>query len=405
MAETTLEEMDVPLIYRTANALDVGFTEPENRHGQSGRTWIRSLNGIQKEGLVYSAMTGLAWRFASDEGPHLNGRDQAPNPLSFLSVGMIASYMNEITALADARGVALRDLHLTLENFYYRAGSFPKGTMVSGALPPELTVSCEADCDERTVTQLLYDAVAASPLNGLMIGAHTSLFTLTHNERVLRPEHVASLDMAPFPDPGDHFTKLEPDSAGDACQPLAEKIASEEAMKAFIERTPPPAPTLEPGKNLLHLKTTCHLRADGVKEIVREQYAFPSSTWKFLSDEAEGFGGASRAPDAASYIAAGIAFCFMTQLGRYSHMAKIPLHAYRIIQDTHFSKGGASGGTGKAGFADPVETHVYFDTETDDATAQEILKVGERTCFLHAFCRDDVRAKVRYRRAETRRAG
>jgi hypothetical protein len=85
----------------------------------------------------------------------------------------------------------------------------------------------------------------------------------------------------------------------------------------------------------------------------------------------------------------------MTQLGRFSHMAKLPLDGYRVIQDTHFSLGGASGGTGQAGIATPVETHTYLDTGADDDTAQQILGVGERTCFLHAFCRDDVKAKVR----------
>lgn len=405
MTDTTLEDMDVPLIYKVANATAAGFTQPANRYGQSGRTWVRSLNGIQKEALVSSRMTGMSWRFASDEGAHLHGRDMAPNPLSFLSVGMISSYMNEITALAGQRGIRLRDIGLVLENFYYRAGSFRRGTMVSGALPPELTVNCETDHNDRTMTRLVYEAVSASPLHGLMIGAHTSLFTLMHNGRVLRPDHVAPLDVLPHPDPGDNFAKLVLDDRAEVPQPLAEKIADEADVRKALEKSPPKAPRIEEGKHLLHLRTRCRLLADGVKEVVREQYAAPSSTWRFLSDEGQGFGGRGRAPDAATYIAAGIAFCFMTQLGRYAHMAKIPLKAYRVIQDTHFSLGGASGNTGREGTADPVETHVYLDTGTDDATAQEVLKVGERTCFLHAFCRDDVKAKARFRRRQPAAAG
>ena len=128
-----------------------------------------------------------------------------------------------------------------------------------------------------------------------------------------------------------------------------------------------------------------------MKEIFKEQYNPVAPSWRFLSAED------GRAPDAASLISAGIGLCFMTQLGRFSHMAKLPLDGYRIIQDTHFSLGGASGGTGKAGEAQPIETHVFMDTGegvTED-DAQQILGVGERTCFLHAFCRDDVKAKVR----------
>ncbi len=398
MTDITLESMDVPLIYRAANAEAAGFVPPDNRHGQSARTWVRSLEAIQKEALVTSAMTGLSWRFASDEGPHLNGRDQAPNPLSFLSVGMVSAFMNEIMALAAQRNVALSDVELTLENFYYRAGSFPRGTMVSGALSPELTLTCEANCDDRVMSQLLYEAVSAAPLHGLMTGVHNSLFTITHNGRGLTPTHVTPLDTAPPADPGDCFGALEVDNEPRVRQPLAEKIGEVEEIMQKIKQSPPVGPRLEEGQHLLHLRSRCRLLPNGVKEIVREQYAGPSPTWRFLCDEAPDHGGEGRAPDAASYIAAGIAFCFMTQLGRFSHMAKIPLESYRVIQDTHFSLGGASGKTGKAGITDPIETHVYLETGTDDATAEDIVRVGERTCFLHALCRDPVKPRAAYRR-------
>ena len=88
----------------------------------------------------------------------------------------------------------------------------------------------------------------------------------------------------------------------------------------------------------------------------------------------------------------------MTQMGRFASMAKLPLTGYRIIQDTHFSLGGASGKTGKAGTSQPVETHVYMDSTGEDSDAQQILGVAERTCFLHAFCRADVKPKARFSR-------
>ena len=59
---------------------------------------------MQKEALVINGATGKAWRFASDEGAYLAGHDIGPCPLSFLTTGMVASYMNEITALAASRG-------------------------------------------------------------------------------------------------------------------------------------------------------------------------------------------------------------------------------------------------------------------------------------------------------------
>lgn len=87
----------------------------------------------------------------------------------------------------------------------------------------------------------------------------------------------------------------------------------------------------------------------------------------------------------------------MTQLGRYAKIAGKDLAAYRIVQDIHFSPGGATGGTGRPGSADPVETHVYLDSGEDDHFARTALDMGEQTCFLHAFCRTDLKAKVRVR--------
>jgi hypothetical protein len=122
------------------------------------------------------------------------------------------------------------------------------------------------------------------------------------------------------------------------------------------------------------------------------------STFRFVSDEAEEFGGRGMAPDAATYISAGVAFCFMTQLGRYAKIVKKRLDEYKVIQDTHFSLGGASGGTGSAGLADPVETHVYLDTPEGKEFARKALDTGEQTCFLHAFCRTDLKTKIKVKR-------
>jgi len=398
MTKSPLEELGEPFFYFAGNAADVGFPTPPNPLGQSVRTWVRSLGEMQKEALVVSAATGTAWRLASDEGPDLGGINQAPNPLTFLSAGMIASYMNEITALAVQRGITFNNLELILDNYYFREGNFRKGTMNSGALPTELEVICEADCDDPTLSTLLYEAVSASPLNGLASGAHPSLFALVHNGKGLTPEQVTTLKSEPFPDPGDNFPGLKRLAESNAVAPLFEQMVSEEDAVAEFAKNPPKSPDLGAGKELLHMHTKCILRPDGVKEIFKEQYGYPAPTWQFLSEEAEGFGGQGRAPDAATLISAGIGLCFMTQMGRFANMAKLPLTGYRTIQDTHFSPGGASGGTGKAGVAQPVETHVYMDSGATDADAQQILGAGERTCFLHAFCRADIKTKVRFSR-------
>lgn len=399
MPDITLEDLDAPLIHTADGLAEHGLTPPDDRHGQSVRAWVRSLNGIQKEGVTLSRLTGRAWRFASDEGKHLNGFDAAPNPLSYVAVGMAGSFMTELLALAAARGIALHDPVLILENFFYRDGSFPKGTMVSGALPPEVSLECRSDASDAEVHRLLMDAIAAAPVNGLVRDEKISLFTLTHNGLRIDSGALAPLPGDALPDPGDPIAALERPRA-DAAPLLAEKTMSEEEMARRIAENPPEAPAVDGTKKLLHLRTYCRVREDGTYHCLREQYAQSSSTWEFVVDDRSDRASAI-APDSGSYFAIGVAFCFMTQIGRFAHMAKHPLDAYRVVQDMHFTVGGASGGNGMGGTADPVESHVFLDSRADDDIARDIVRVAEQTCFLHALCRD--KAKVRLRRVQVRR--
>jgi organic hydroperoxide reductase OsmC/OhrA len=147
----------------------------------------------------------------------------------------------------------------------------------------------------------------------------------------------------------------------------------------------------------LHVRGICTLRPDGLKQVEQQLFNPHGSIFHFLSDEAPENGGLGRAPDACTYISAGIGFCFMTQLGRYAKISKRDLRDYRIVQDTHFSLGGASGGTGAAGEADPVETHVHLASGEDDEFARTALDMAEQTCFLHALCRTELKTRIRIR--------
>jgi organic hydroperoxide reductase OsmC/OhrA len=367
-----------------------------NRHGQTVRVWARSLAGMQKEAVVVSARSGRAWRLASDEGPYLNGYDAAPCPLSFLTTGMVSSYMNEILALARQRRIPVRDIVLVQDNYYTMEGSALDGSMLGGALPIELEVRIDCDAPDEILGALLADAVHASPLNGLMRKAHASLFSLTTNGSEIGVGRVAAMDGPAERDPGNLFGKIRvgPDRHRDAR--LIERV---EAVKARAGVAGGAGSSLQATqKRTLHLRGTCRLLDDGVKEIIQVLYSPLGSTFRYLCDETAEFAGHGRAPDAASYMAAGIAFCFMTQLGRYASIAGRNLDAYRVVQDTHFSLGGASGGTGEAGAADPVETHVYLETSEGEDFARTVLDMGEQTCFLHAFCRTPLKTRLRITR-------
>ena len=133
LGENIIGTSEKPPFFKLANQNALNLEAPQNRKGDALRTWVRSLSGFQKEALICSAKTGDTWRLVSDEGPYLNGHDAAPCPLAFLSTGMVASFMNEITALAEIQGIQIGYLKLTQDNYYTMKGSMPKRTMVGGA--------------------------------------------------------------------------------------------------------------------------------------------------------------------------------------------------------------------------------------------------------------------------------
>ncbi len=393
LGENIIAESGVAPFFRVANPDAVGLAPPDLRRGDAVRTWVRSLSGFQKEALVLSARSGLMWRLVSDEGAYLSGHDAAPCPLSFLTTGMIASYMNEIAALAAQRGATLGKLRLIQNNYYTMQGSMRKRTMTGGALPVELEVEVETGLGDGALNDLLMDAVHASPLNGLMRGVLPSLFTLTRNGEEIETGEANALGRPVVADPSGEGPVPEPTDlpliAREGMSPTKEVRKGTAAAASSL--TDEQDRTLNPA-------AICTLREDGIKEIEQHLYSPHGSIFRFLSEEAEPSGGRGRAPDAVSYISAGIAFCFMTQFGRMASMEKLDLPHYSIVQDTHFSLGGASGGTGEAGGADPVETHVHLQTSEGDAVARDMLDVSERTCFLHAFCRTDLKTRLKVTR-------
>jgi len=176
-----LKDSGLPHFFKVANPNEVDLGTLTLRKGDAVRTVVRSLSNMQKEALVMAHSTNTIWRLASDEGEYLMGQDECPCPLSFLTTGMVSSYMNEILALAAQRSIEIKTIKLTQDNYYTMNGSMRQGTMIGGALPVQLEAEIASDTDMSELQKLVFDATIASPLNGLMTGVHKSLFKLGHN--------------------------------------------------------------------------------------------------------------------------------------------------------------------------------------------------------------------------------
>ena len=397
-AENILGGDPRPVFFAVDRPDALGLDGPPPADGDTVRVWARLLAGMQKEAIVCSTASG-SWRLASDEGPYLDGFDAAPCPLAFMTVGMVSSWMNAVLDAARARGVTVRDLVLVQDNRYTMEGSALNGTMTGGALPVELDVRVDADAGDEAVCELVAAAVRGASVYDVLRRPHVSRFALAVNGIETQLGRAAPLEAGLAADPGAAFSRIAPaDPAGvpvvrlEAVKPVA-GVAGGAGTSLRAEQ-----------RRQLHLRAVCRRRPDGVKEIEQQLHSPLGSTFRFLSDEPSAQGGRGAAPCAADYMAVGVAFCFMTQLGRYAAILGKDLHGYRIVQDARFpgrvAPGGAASSVGPApldsgvapgaalrGAAGAVETHVHLDTREGVDFARRCLDLGEQTCFLHALYR------------------
>lgn len=383
-----------PPFFPVGNAQDIGLAAPDDRIGVPVRTWVRALAGMQKEAVVINGATGRAWRLVSDEGPYLDGHDRAPCPLCTFITGMVSVYMNHVLFEADSRGWAIDDIELTLSNHYSMEGSALKGTMLGGALTPQLTARLSADADIADLEELIRTAVTAAPLDGWLRGANHGKFSLGLNGTQIPVGDVTDLGADLLADPGPGFDDVERADIPTAADLMVKVLTGElvEGVAGGVNSS-----LQESQSRRLHVQARCSLREDGLKVIHENLFQPIGSEFQFLSDEAPEAGGTGLAPDAVTYLSAGLGFCFMTQFGRYARITKKELTEYRIVQDTHFSAVGDDDETGRAL---PAETHVYLVTPEGEEFARKTLDMGERTCFLHATCRTDLEIDLTVERLE-----
>jgi len=387
----SIESSPYPLAFRIGNANELQFVAPDL--GEiSIRTQARALEGMQKEAVVTYGPTETSWRMVCDEGPYLNGTDLAPFPLAFFTAGLAASYMSEIIALLNRQGIVYRDIKLSQDNRYGMEGSALKGTMTGSALPVDLQVRLDTDADKATIEDIVKTAVRSSPAGALLRSELQSEFSLTLNGEQIETGRVARMQEPAEPGP-EGFDTAVPTNAEVLPSDIITKLESTETLHGVAGGAGTSLAAEQ--KRILHVNGLCTLRGDGVKEIRTQLFSPIGSVFRFLSDDSRRLEGLERAPSGLVLLSAGIAFCYLTQLGRYAHIVKKPLAGYSLIQDTRFSLPEVSGRSGAATTASPVKTHVYIEgPDVDGDYARTLVDMGEQTCFLHAACRSSVETHI-----------
>lgn len=383
-----IQNSPYPLVYQAANAgiapAPAGLP-PE--HIQL-HTSARALEGMQKEAIVENPVSGTRWRMVCDEGPYLNGTDLAPFPLGFFAAGLAASFMSEFLAEAVRRDVRIDSLSLAQDNYYTMKGSALRGTMVASAKSVEVCFTAAGNASSAAMLDIAATAMLArSPASACLRAELSGTFAIDRNGEALAPPEQAVAPVA-IPDPAAGFDNLQPVTDAPTMADIITKSGQDSISMAGAAD---PVGLQADQNRIVHVRTQARLREDGIKAITARCVQPVSTAFTFLSDDSQAVGGRERAPSGLAYLSCGVAFCFMTQLGRYAQIAKQRMNGYRIVQETGFGLAR----TGEAS-ADPVRTRAFIDTEEDEQATQKMVAMGEQTCYLHASYSQSIPIRVRF---------
>ncbi len=370
----TIDSLGTPLGFRAA-------VDPSPEPLQSYRgeecilTQARSLAGMQKEALVHHA-SGVIWRLTCDEGPYLNGADVAPFPLAFVTAGLAISVMSKLLACAREENVALGGAYAILDNYYSMEGSAIKGTMKGDASSPDLRVEAPG-ADRATLDRLVAQAVEHSAAAKMFAEPMQNAFSMHLNDEI-RPlrEMRSTTDEIPQP-PHGSFNRIRVLESLAEGRPILSKLQSAETL--FGVEGGAGSSLQAEQKRGLHVRGTLQMTSEGLYDVKIQLFKPIGSVFRFIGDDPAG----GRAPSGMDYLSAGVAFCFMTQLGRYAQIVKQDLESYAVAQETRYFEAGPNDDSALVRI-DPLVTHVYLTSKEDLDQNQKLVKMGEQTCFAHA---------------------
>ncbi len=331
-------------------------------------TQARAMGGHQKEAVVTEGDTGSSWRMVSDEGPALKGTDLAPFPLGFMSAGLQADLLQRLHRLAREDGHDLTGLQVDVFNDYTFEGSFFKGTGVGTAHRPRCVVRAESPVAAAQALAWLRQAAAASPLLAAWRTPLHNTFALYANGhpvglQELKPSQVQA------PDPYQTWTRA-PRPWADA-PGMAGIVTKTDPVEV---KNPTSAGSGEGGRVDIPIHGHGEHQA-GLTRSVTWANRLGGSAFALHSDDRDA---GDQAPSALAHAFAGVAFCFMTQLLRYVEHHHMKVRALRLVQ---YSPCRIVGGEA---LAQPLDTHVFVNTDESPEVMERLMQMSARTCYLHA---------------------
>jgi len=377
----SLQESSFPLAFPSSE-LSASQSPPYGGPGvEQYRCEIFGINHFQKEGLVREASTGRTWRLTADEGSYLRGTDLAPAPLSHWGAGIHGDIVLRIASLARKQGRELRKLSAVLLQGFASKGSLAKGEAFGLVFDLSCQVELDIDCDKETASEIVKQALLASPVMNAMITAREGTFALyLNNERM---SHTGLME-----------------SENSETDPLTVRSGrieptSEQVWPTIVTRNPGMGDSGFVLEDDDAKAVSWYVQAEGELNVttglVHTTVKFPktgaNSRWSLVSD-----GSGRLAPTPLAYFSIGTAFCYHTQFCRYIDFRRISVGPTVLVQSSSFMVDDAEGSL--LASAAPFDTHVFLNGDIDPSTASPLPKVAANTCYAHRALETAIKMSV-----------
>lgn len=345
------------------------------------RCEIFGISHFQKEGLVQEVSTGRTWRLTADEGSYLRGTDLAPAPLSYWGAGIHGDVVLRIASLARTQGRDLRKLSVVLLQGFASKGSLAKGEAVGLVFDLSCQVEMDIDCDKEAASEIVKQALLASPVMNAMTTAREGTFALYLNNKRMSHSGLTESDNSETDPLTVRSGGIEP--TGESVWPTIVTRSAGMGDSGFVLQD-------DDAKAI-----SWYVQAEGELEVdtglVRTTVKFPktgaNSRWSLVSD-----GTGQMAPTPLAYFSIGTAYCYHTQFCRYIDFRRISVGPTVLVQSSTFAVDDVNGSL--LASAAPFDTHVFLNGDIDPTVAGPLPKVAANTCYAHRALETAIKLSV-----------
>ncbi len=124
------------------------------------------------------------------------------------------------------------------------------------------------------------------------------------------------------------------------------------------------------------------------KEAIVRRTDQAGRAWRMVSDEGPYLNGSDLAPFPLGFFAAGLQFCFMSELLRAARAHRVAIDSLTVVQDTWYTMTGSILRGDMTGGAKPADLLVKLESDAPEAVVARLISLAEASSPAQAVMRD-----------------